>query len=236
MPARTRRERPQDRSRRLAEIRATGTRRRRLVERRAPDPGPRAVWAFALVALVLGVGAAMVIVFGDVAPRTAQRPTPAPSPVVTEAPPSPSPSSHLAVGGGGDGAVGDGRSAAPAATVAPRPTAQRTQRPFRTARPVATIPAPTAPTDGGAAAQALSVEFPREGETVVSSRINAFGHAPGGARVLRDLPDGSVETSVARPDGLWFQRIDLAPGDNALRFHLEGDDGTIVVHVLLQVR
>ena len=59
---------------------------------------------------------------------------------------------------------------------------------------------------------------------MVSRRINVFGRAGGGARVLRDLLDGSVADTVARPDGLWVMGVDLDPGENALTFRIEGSD------------
>ena len=49
---------------------------------------------------------------------------------------------------------------------------------------------------------ALHVDFPEDGEIVVSRHINVFGRAPAGALVLRVLVDGSVVESVARADGL----------------------------------
>jgi len=218
MPERTRRNAPPRRTRPLATIHATGTRRRRLIERRAPDPGPRATWVLIVVALVLGVGASMVILFGDLAPRTAARPTPSATPAATLVP-SPSPSDRLAVGGGGDDAVGGGGT--------PAPDTARSLPPARSSAAPARTPAVSGE---------LRLEFPTDGEAVVSARINAFGHAPGGARVLRDLPDGTSAESVARPDGLWFQRVDLVPGDNQLRFRLESGGEPLVVHVTLRVR
>jgi hypothetical protein len=156
----------------------------------------------------------MVVVLGGFPPRTAVTGTPSPSvpPERTQPPRSPRPSAHLAIGGGGD-----------PVRVGPTPS----PAPVRSARP----PASSGVVDG------LRVDFPQDGETVVSPRINAFGQAPGGARVLRQRPDGTVDVGVARPDGHWLLRVDLQPGENELRFRLERGQGEpVVVHVTLQTR
>lgn len=208
--------RPGDRPRRPGppdRIRATGTRRRRPLERQAPDPGPRATWVFALVVLVMGVGMIVFIAFAGGGPRSAAVPTATPTVVPREA--SPSPTAALAVTGEGDG----GPTAPPVRT----PTVRATPEPTRM---------PAGP-DGEAA---LSVEFPQDGEVVVSRRINVFGRAPGGVRVLRELPDGSLESSVARPDGLWILGVELEPGTTELRFRVDGEDARVVVRVTYQPR
>lgn len=194
-------------------IRATGTRRRRPLERQAPDPGPRATWVFALVVLVMGVGMIVFIASAGSGPRLAAAPTATPTAVPWE--PSPSPTTALAVTGDGDG----GAAASPGRTS----TVPETPGPSR---------APARP-DGEAA---LSVEFPKDGEVVISRRINVFGRAPGGARVLRELPDGAVESSVARPDGLWILGVELEPGTTELRFRVDGEDALVVVRVTYQPR
>jgi len=197
------------------QIRATGTRYRRPVQHQAPDPGPRATWAFVLVVLVLGLGAIVIVAFGGIGPRTASAPTPTPT-RVAPTPPRPSPTGALAVTGGGGGTATDAPDRTPAARATPGPS----------------------PIAGGAATSgALRVEFPREGEVVVSRRINVFGRAPGGSRVLRELPDGSIVAAVARPDGLWILGVDLEPGTTELRFRVESSDaGPVVVHVTYQPR
>ena len=140
------------------------------MERPAPDPGPRAAWAFAVVALVLGVGFIVVIAFGGAEPHAASGPIGTSPPAQTHLPatPSPSPTAALAVTGNNPGG------------------------PVTTGDQVA-----------------LRVEFPEDGEIVVSRHINVFGRAPAGALVLRELSDGSVVESVARGDGLWILGVDL---------------------------
>ena len=202
-------------------IRATGTRYRRPVEHRAPDPGPRAAWAFALVVLVLGLGAIVIVASGGTSGWTASAPTPTPTPPPTATPPvtlAPSPTDALAVTGGDPGRE--------LTTVAPG------RSPVARATPVTSLEPRADP-----GASALGVEFPQDGEVVVSRRINVFGRAPGGVRVLRELPDGTTATTVARPDGLWIMGVDLQPGTTELRFVVEGTtDAPVVVRVTYRPR
>lgn len=212
-------------------IRATGTRRRRPLERRAPEPGPRAAWVFALVALVLGAGFIAFIVVEGNGRQLAVAPDPTPTPVVTPAPTA-SPTAALAVTGEGP--------AGPGTTDDPAPTPDRDRPATPSARPDPTRePGPTAQPDGGEtpADRALTVEFPRDGDAVVSPRINVFGRAPGGAVVLRELPDGSVAETAARPDGLWLMQVELEPGLNELAFRVQGTaTGPLIVRVTYQPR
>jgi hypothetical protein len=174
---------------------------------------------FALVGLVLGVGLIGVIVFSGNEPRLAAAPTPTPAatPAITAAP---SPTPALAVTGDGPG--GDPADATP-----------EPDRP--TPAPLATAGASRDP--GTATARDLGIEFPQEGDVVVSRRINVFGRAGGGARVVRDLLDGSTADTVARPDGLWVMGVDLDPGENELTFRVDGSDAPpVVVHVTYEPR
>src|SRR3954447_13103317 len=131
-------------------IRATGTRHRRYVKRAAPDPGPRAAWVFALVALVLGVGFIGIIAFGGTDRRLAAVPstTPTTQPRPTQAP-SPTPALAVTGNGPGDGAG-------------------------TTAEPVRSTPAPgrtagsSAAARGDGQARALTIDFPQDGDVVVS--------------------------------------------------------------------
>lgn len=195
------------------QIRATGTRHRRPLERRAPDPGPRAAWAFALVALVVGVGITALIVFGGASPRTAAAPTATPTTPPTPVP-SLEPTDALAVTGDGvDGPVHSSR-----APITPPPTATDGAR----------MPPATA---------TLRVEFPQPGDTVASGRINAFGRAPAGSSVVRDMPDGTSQSTSARDDGLWIMAVALEPGANELRFRIDGSGlEPVVVSVTWQPR
>ncbi len=156
-----------------------------------------------------------------------------PTATVTPAPTlTPGPTEALAVTG--DGPAGPGM------TTAPTHPADSTHRPARgTAPPRATAsPAPTPPIrDLEASPRPLTVSFPEQGEQVVSPRINVFGRAPGGAVIVRDLPDGGTQESVARPDGLWLMRVDLDPGTNDLVFRVAGSTAEpLVVRVTYQPR
>ncbi len=175
------------------------------MQRHAPDPGPRAAWVFALVVLVLGVGLIGVIVFGGNEPRLAARPTP--TPAATPRPTAfPSPTPALAVTGQGPEVTADG-----------------------TADPDRRTPAPVVSSGPGEVTGALSIDFPQDGDVVVSRRINVFGRAGGGVRVLRELLDGTVAQTAARPDGLWVMGVDLDPGENRLTFRVDGSDAPPVV-------
>lgn len=206
-------------------IRATGTRRRRPIERRAPEPGPRAAWVFALVALVLGAGFIAFIVVEGNGRRIASAPEATPTPLVTPAP-TPSPTAALAVTGDGPGQERQ--------TAAPDPTPERATPPAEPTRAPRATPAPQDGTDEG---RPLTVEFPQDGDAVVSHRINVFGRAPGGAVVVRELPDGTNAETSARPDGLWVMGVELQPGANELTFRVRGADGDpLVVTVTYQPR
>jgi len=149
---------------------------------------------------------------------------PTSTPVATaSALPSPSPTQALAVTGEGDG----GPVASPVRTPAARATpAAARATPVRAPSPIT-----------GTLGDELRVEFPRDGEVVVSRRINVFGRAPGGARVLRVRLDGSIETTAARPDGLWILRVDLEPGENELRFRVEASETEpVTIRVTYQPR
>ena len=206
-------------------IRATGTRRRRPLERRAPEPGPRAAWIFALVALVLGAGFIAFIVVEGNGRQIAVGPDPTATPIATPAP-TPTPTAALAVTGDGPGRV--------EATAGPARTPER-------GTPAADAPAPEVTPDAGDGRtpvdRALSVEFPQDGDTVVSRRINVFGRAPGGAVVVRELPDGGVAETAARPDGLWLMQVELSPGLNELAFRVQGTaSAPLIVRVTYQPR
>jgi hypothetical protein len=133
--------------------------------------------------------------------------------------------------------------AAPSVTPAPVAAASPSPAPTQAlavrgdgGRPLLGSPAP-ASTGGPTSDTSLRVEFPREGDTVVSERINAFGRAPAGAVVERVLRDGSTETALVRPDGLWILGVDLTSGVNELRFRIAGDGGDpILVRVTHQPR
>ena len=169
----------------------------------------------------MGVGAIVLILFGELVPRTPSGPTRCfaaeGTAVEATAEPDPSPTDALAVVGDGDDSNGG--------------------RPARTPPPATAtaVPARADATPRSADAGDLRVDFPRDGETVVSPRINVFGRAPGGARVIRDLPDGTTAVAVARPDGMWVLRVDLEGGENTLRFRLERG-GEATVRLTLQVR
>jgi hypothetical protein len=162
----------------------------------------------------MGVGFIVVIAFGGTDPRTGVLPTATPTraPTLVPARPSPAASDALAV-------IGNGPGRTPAGTLA---------------RPPVSTPFPAS---GEPGTRTLRVDFPQDGDTVVSGHINVFGRAPGGARVLRELPDGSVQETVARPDGLWIMGVDLVAGDNVLRFAVAGEPGEpVVVRVTYQPR
>lgn len=183
---------------------------------------------FALVALVLGAGFIAFIVVEGNGRQLAVAPDPTPTPIVTPAP-TPSPTAALAVTG--EGPVG------PEATDQPAPTPERDRPTTPSARPAPTDRSD--PTDPGQAPadRDLTVEFPQDGDEVVSRRINVFGRAPGGAVVLRELPDGSVAETAARPDGLWLMQVELTPGLNELAFRVQGTAaGPLIVRVTYQPR
>jgi hypothetical protein len=179
---------------------------------------------FALVALVLGAGFIAFIVMEGNGRRIAVGPEPTATPVVTAAP-TPAPTPALAVTGDGPG-----RSEA---TDSPTATPARGTPEVVTPGSQATLdPGGSTPGD-----RMLGVEFPRDGDTVVSRIINAFGRAPGGAVVLRELPDGTVAETSARPDGLWLMQVELAPGPNQLVFRVEGATSEpLIVRVTYQPR
>ncbi len=171
---------------------------------------------FAVIALVAGVGMIVFIAFEGSGRRIAVGPSATPTAATPAPPASPSPTAALAVTGDGGGG----------------PIASPVRTPIVRATPAPT-PAPVTGADGGE----LRVEFPEDGEVVVSRRINVFGRAPGGTRVLRVLPDGSIETTAARSDGLWILGVDLEPGANELRFRVEGSEAEpVVVRVTYQPR
>ena len=179
---------------------------------------------FALVALVLGAGFIAFIVVEGNGRRIAVGPEPTATPVVTAAP-TPVPTPALAVTGDGPGQL--------EATDGPARSPARETPEIVTSDPGAT-PDPGGDTSGD---RDLTVEFPRDGDTVVSRVINAFGRAPGGAVVLRELPDGSIAETSARPDGLWLMQVELAPGPNHLVFRVEATASEpLVVRVTYQPR
>jgi hypothetical protein len=160
----------------------------------------------------MGLGITALILFDGAGPRTAAAPTPTPTASVT---PSSSPDATGALAVTGNGV--DGPVAASRAPLEPDAT-----------------PAASSP---GAEAVPLRVEFPQPGDIVASGRINAFGRAPAGRTVIRDVPDGTTQSTTAREDGLWIMAVALAPGANELRFRVEGAaDEPVVVDVTWEPR
>jgi hypothetical protein len=93
------------------------------------------------------------------------------------------------------------------------PTIEPTPSPTPTPRPT---PEPT-PT------QQLGFDFPRDGQVVHTRVINVAGTAPAGATITRDIPMWFDDHAVARGDGTWLMSVELAEGENLLRFRV-GDD------------
>jgi hypothetical protein len=177
------------------------------------------------VALVLGAGSIAFIVVEGNGRQIAVGPDPTATPIATPVP-TPTPTAALAVTGDGPGRV--------ESTTGPARTPER-------GAPAADTPAPETTPDAGDGrtpdGRALSVDFPQDGDIVVSRRINVFGRAPGGAVVLRELPEGGVAETAARPDGLWLMQVELSPGLNELSFRVEGaESGPLIVRVTYQPR
>jgi hypothetical protein len=107
-------------------------------------------------------------------------------------------------------------------TATPRPTA--TQGPSATPSPTATAglasPTPEATPGPGTG---IRIDFPADGETVVSRVINVIGTGPVGATITRDIPFWFDDHTNVREDGLWMLRVELNVGSNELAFRI-GDD------------
>ena len=69
----------------------------------------------------------------------------------------------------------------------------------------------------------IRIDFPADGETVVSRVINVIGTGPVGATITRDIPLWFDDHTTVRDDGLWMLRVELNEGSNELAFRI-GDD------------
>lgn len=112
---------------------------------------------------------------------------------------------------------------APISTPFPTPSPTREPTPAPTLEPTPTLTPTLRPTPVPTPTLTLGIDFPRDGQVLHTRVINVAGTAPAGATITRDVPMWFDDHAVARGDGTWLMSVELADGQNLLRFRI-GDD------------
>jgi len=89
--------------------------------------------------------------------------------------------------------------------------------PDGTPLPPGVTPAPSAPITG------LTIQTPRDGDTVATKDVTVIGLAPPGLKVTRDVSFGLDQHATADGTGHWAMSVSLNSGQNDLVFRI-GDD------------
>jgi hypothetical protein len=69
----------------------------------------------------------------------------------------------------------------------------------------------------------LTIQSPREGQTVATKEVTVIGLAPPGLKITRDVSFGLDQHATADGTGHWAINVGLNEGDNELKFRI-GDD------------
>jgi hypothetical protein len=83
--------------------------------------------------------------------------------------------------------------------------------------PPGVTPTPSAPITG------LTIQTPRDGDTVATKDVTVIGLAPPGLKVTRDISFGLDQHATADGTGHWAMSVSLNSGQNDLVFRI-GDD------------
>jgi hypothetical protein len=89
--------------------------------------------------------------------------------------------------------------------------------PDGTPLPPGVTPTPSAPITG------LTIQTPRDGDTVATKDVTVIGLAPPGLKVTRDISFGLDQHATADGTGHWAMSVSLNSGQNDLVFRI-GDD------------
>jgi hypothetical protein len=89
--------------------------------------------------------------------------------------------------------------------------------PDSTPLPPGVTPAPSVPITG------LTIQTPRDGDTVATKDVTVIGLAPPGLKVTRDVSFGLDQHATADGTGHWAMSVSLNSGQNDLVFRI-GDD------------
>jgi hypothetical protein len=94
--------------------------------------------------------------------------------------------------------------------------------------PPAALPGGEVATDGTAVGSpalivGLTIQSPRDGQTVATKEVTVIGIAPPGLKITRDVSFGLDQHATADGTGHWAINVGLDQGENKLKFRI-GDD------------